>query len=125
MSTQLDNPQYELFAQEIANGKTAVEAYRAVAGIGMPGEQAMGSRWLTRADVQRRVADLIRDHTAAATMTAAERREICRRDRQGQDRAASRAAQCHDHRREARRRIHGLCRARTRERFRPSPAPTP
>ena len=76
MSTPLDNQQHELFAQEIATGKTAEEAYRAVAGNGMPGERAAGSRWLTRADVQRRVADLIRDRTAAATMTAAERRQI-------------------------------------------------
>ena len=76
MSTQLKNQQHELFAQEIATGKTAAEAYRAVAGNGKPGEQAMASRWFTREDVQRRVADLIRDRTAAATMTAAERRQI-------------------------------------------------
>ncbi len=76
MSTPLKNQHHERFAQEIANGKTAVEACRAVAGNDKPGRQAMGPRWLTRADVQRRVADLIRDRTAAATMTAAERRQI-------------------------------------------------
>lgn len=76
MSTPLKNQQHELFAQEIATGKTAAEACLAVAGNGKPGEQAMASRWLTREDVQRRVADLIRERTAAATMTAAERRQI-------------------------------------------------
>lgn len=76
MSTPLKNQQHELFAQEIATGKTAAEACLAVAGNGKPGEQAMATRWLTREDVQRRVADLIRDRTAAATMTVAERRQI-------------------------------------------------
>ncbi len=70
--TPLKNPKHERFAQEIAIGKTAEEAYRAVGGNG----QAMASRWLTREDVQRRVSELIRDRTAAATLTAAERREI-------------------------------------------------
>jgi hypothetical protein len=76
MSTPLKNQQHELFAQEIATGKTAEEAFRAVAGNDKPGGQAMATRWLTREDVQRRVAELIRERTAAATMTVAERRQI-------------------------------------------------
>ena len=76
MSTPLKNQHHERFAQEIATGKTAVQAYRAVAGNDNPGGETMGSRWLPRTDVQNRVADLIRDRTAAATMTAAERRQI-------------------------------------------------
>ncbi len=76
MSTELKNQQHEQFALAIANGKTAEEAYLAVAGNGKPGELAIVPRWLTRADVQRRVADVIRERTAAATMTAAERRQI-------------------------------------------------
>ena len=76
MSTELKNQQHEQFAIAIANGKTAEEAYRAVSEDAKPGEVAIAPRWLTRADVQRRVADLIRERTAAATMTAAERRQI-------------------------------------------------
>ena len=76
MSAELKNQQHERFALEIANGKTTEEAFLTVAGNGSQGELAKGSRWLTRADVQRRVADVIRERTAAATMTAAERRQI-------------------------------------------------
>ena len=76
MGTPMTNQRHERFAQEIATGKHAVEAYRAVAGAGRPGEREMGSRWLTRVDVQRRVAELIRASATKATVTAAERREI-------------------------------------------------
>jgi hypothetical protein len=36
----------------------------------------MGSRWLTRVDVQRRVAEIVRASATTATMTVTERREI-------------------------------------------------
>ena len=73
----LDNPTHEAFAQKVAQGLNATEAYRAVTGKNGPGAKVIAHRWLTKTNS--RIKELQAASATAATLTMQERREFIAR----------------------------------------------
>jgi phage terminase small subunit len=66
----LSNPKHELFAQELAKGKNATEAYEMVFEARGAAARANASRLLTNANVQDRVAEILQVGAERAEITA-------------------------------------------------------
>ena len=62
----LDNPRHERFAQQLAKGKSATEAYT---DAGYKGDRTAASRLSTNANVQARLAELLSKAAERAVVT--------------------------------------------------------
>lgn len=79
----LANPKHELFAQELAQGKTATEAYTLA---GYKGDRTAASRLSTNVNIQSRVAEIQSKAAVRAEITVAGLTEdLLRIARKGED----------------------------------------
>jgi phage terminase small subunit len=75
---RIDNPKHELFAQELAKGKSQAEAYELA---GYKGDRTAASRLSTNSNVQARVAEIQQRSAVKAEMTIATISEMLLADR--------------------------------------------
>ena len=75
----LSNPRHERFAQLVATGQSAAEAYRAVYGAKGKAAENSGSRLLGNVGVSARIAELQQKAAEKAVLTLVEKREFLRR----------------------------------------------